>query len=140
MDEMINSELVKALRKERSWSQEQLAAISGISHRTVQRIENEGACSLDSIKGLAVAFEIEAVKLTIDKAEQIKTKANQRGRIFGLCGTGLGILGAYIGITVSLLANHITYGEAGMYYGSIGALGGISFAMVGVFSHRLSTS
>jgi len=140
MDEMINTALVKTLRKKRSWSQEQLATISGISHRTVQRIENEGKCSLESLKALAVIFEIEAVILTINKSEQSKKKANQRGRIFGLLGVVFGFIGAVTGITLSLLGNHITYGEAGMYYGIIGALSGISFASIGVLSSRLSTN
>ena len=139
MNEMINTALVKTLRKKRSWSQEQLATISGISHRTVQRIENEGKCSLESLKALAVTFEMEAVTLTINKAAQVKNKANKRGRILGLLGVGFGFLGAITGITFSLLGNHITYGEAGMYYGIVGALSGISFASIGILSSRLST-
>ncbi|WP_462163671.1 helix-turn-helix domain-containing protein [Pseudoalteromonas xiamenensis] len=38
MDQMINKDLVKKLRNERAWSQEQLSAVSGLSLRTVQRI------------------------------------------------------------------------------------------------------
>ena len=82
---------------------------------------------------------MEAVTLTINKAAQVKNKANKRGRILGLLGVGFGFLGAITGITFSLLGNHITYGEAGMYYGIVGALSGISFASIGILSSRLST-
>ncbi|EPJ51448.1 MAG: hypothetical protein OFPI_17630 [Osedax symbiont Rs2] len=54
----ISTQQIKLLRKERGWSQEQLSAISGLSTRTVQRIESSGDCSLDSTMALASAFEI----------------------------------------------------------------------------------
>jgi transcriptional regulator with XRE-family HTH domain len=57
----INSALVKKLRAEKSWSQEELATASGLNLRTVQRIETEATASLQSKKALAAAFEI-AVK------------------------------------------------------------------------------
>jgi len=51
------------LRKERGWSQEQLAAISGLSERTIQRIEKDGTCSLDSKMAIASAFDISPAEL-----------------------------------------------------------------------------
>jgi transcriptional regulator with XRE-family HTH domain len=57
----INSALVKQLRSEKFWSQEELAIASGLNLRTVQRIENEATASLQSKKALAGAFGI-AVK------------------------------------------------------------------------------
>ena len=57
----INSKLVKKLRAEKSWSQDELATVSGLNLRTVQRIETESTASLQSKKALASAFEI-AVK------------------------------------------------------------------------------
>ena len=57
----INSALVKQLRAEKFWSQEELAIASGLNLRTVQRIENEATASLQSKKALAGAFGI-AVK------------------------------------------------------------------------------
>lgn len=58
---MINSALVKKLRTEKSWSQEELATASGLNLRTVQRIETEATASLQSKKALAAVFDI-AVK------------------------------------------------------------------------------
>jgi DNA-binding XRE family transcriptional regulator len=57
----INSALVKQLRSEKFWSQEELAIASGLNLRTVQRIEKEATASLQSKKALAAAFGI-AVK------------------------------------------------------------------------------
>ncbi len=64
MDEMIDSELVKKLRSDRSWSQEHLSLVSGLSLRTVQRVENEGKCSLDSKKAIASALDVDVMLLT----------------------------------------------------------------------------
>jgi DNA-binding XRE family transcriptional regulator len=57
----INAALVKRLRSEKFWSQDELAIASGLNLRTVQRIENEATASLQSKKALAAAFGI-AVK------------------------------------------------------------------------------
>jgi transcriptional regulator with XRE-family HTH domain len=54
----VSSDIVRELRRERGWSQEQLATISGLSERTIQRIETGGDCSLDSKMALASAFEL----------------------------------------------------------------------------------
>jgi len=52
------------LRKERGWSQEKLAAISGLSERTIQRVERDGSCSLDSKMALAMAFDLSPTELS----------------------------------------------------------------------------
>ncbi len=56
--------LVKKLRDERHWSQEQLATLAGISLRTVQRVEAGDKVSLETLKSLAAVFEIDISKLT----------------------------------------------------------------------------
>ena len=48
---------IKKLRLERHWSQEQLADMSGLSIRTIQRIENGENAGLESLKALAAVFE-----------------------------------------------------------------------------------
>ncbi len=45
------------MRLERHWSQEQLAEMSGLSIRTIQRIENGENAGLESLKALAAVFE-----------------------------------------------------------------------------------
>lgn len=54
----INAALVKQLRSDKSWSQEELAIACGLNLRTVQRIENEATASLQSKKALAAAFGV----------------------------------------------------------------------------------
>ena len=48
---------IKKIRLERHWSQEQLAEMSGLSIRTIQRIENGENAGLESLKSLAAVFE-----------------------------------------------------------------------------------
>ncbi|QGY32656.1 helix-turn-helix domain-containing protein [Pantoea cypripedii] len=48
----------RALRLERAWSQEQLAELSGLSTRTVQRIENGERPGLETLSALAAVFGV----------------------------------------------------------------------------------
>jgi transcriptional regulator with XRE-family HTH domain len=54
----INADLVVKLRKEKAWSQEELAIASGLNVRTIQRVETEASASLQSKKALASALDI----------------------------------------------------------------------------------
>ncbi len=56
--------LIQKLRLQRGWSQEQLATISGLSTRTIQRIESGQTPSLETVKTLAAIFEIDVSQLT----------------------------------------------------------------------------
>ena len=58
-DKSQNIENLKKLRLEHNWSQEQLAELSGLNIRTIQRIENGEKASLESLKSLAAVFEID---------------------------------------------------------------------------------
>lgn len=56
--------LVQKLRLQRGWSQSQLAELSGLSTRTIQRIERGQAASTETLKSLASVFEIDFSQLT----------------------------------------------------------------------------
>jgi transcriptional regulator with XRE-family HTH domain len=56
--------IVRKLRLQKAWSQEQLAQMSGLSVRTIQRIERGQACGLESIKSLAAVFQVPVTDLT----------------------------------------------------------------------------
>ena len=140
MEQMIDRDLIKKLRRERSWSQDYLASVSGISLRTVQRIENEGSCSLESKKALASAFEIKANDLDINTAVIKTLTVINRGRNFGFIGVAIGFVCAYIGITMSFTLGQITSSQAGLYYGSVGTFCGISCAIIGVLSNKYGTN
>ncbi len=59
----LNLHLIKQLRNERGWTQQQRADICAISLRTVQRVEMQGVASLETCKALAAAFVIEREQL-----------------------------------------------------------------------------
>jgi transcriptional regulator with XRE-family HTH domain len=60
-----NAELIIKLRKDKSWSQDELALASGLNLRTIQRIEKESTASLQSRKALASALDIDIQDLNI---------------------------------------------------------------------------
>lgn len=51
--------LIQKLRLQRGWSQQQLADLSGLSVRTIQRLENGHVASVESLKALAAVFEVD---------------------------------------------------------------------------------
>lgn len=57
MDMKVDSQKLIQLRNARAWSQQHLADVSGLSLRTIQRIEKTQSASHDSIGALASVFE-----------------------------------------------------------------------------------
>ena len=53
----VNLRDIKKMRLDRHWSQDQLAEMSGLSIRTIQRIENGENAGLESLKSLAAVFD-----------------------------------------------------------------------------------
>ena len=51
--------LIQKLRLQRGWSQAQLAEMSGLSVRTIQRLENGQTASAETLKSLAAVFEVD---------------------------------------------------------------------------------
>lgn len=67
--------IIKKLRMERNWSQEQLAEFCGLSVRTIQRVESGSKASIETLMCLASVFEVNISKLTeeitvIDKSSE----------------------------------------------------------------------
>lgn len=50
--------ILKRLRENKKWSQEQLALMAGLSVRTIQRIERGQSASVESLKSLASVLEV----------------------------------------------------------------------------------
>lgn len=67
MQMKINASTLRQKRKEKFWSQEELAIASGLGLRTIQRVESDGNASFDTIKSIASALEIPARELTNDE-------------------------------------------------------------------------
>jgi transcriptional regulator with XRE-family HTH domain len=71
---------IKKLRLERHWSQEQLAEMSGLSTRTIQRIESGQNADFETLKSLASVFEINLSSLNKEEEKEqsrIEEKRNE---------------------------------------------------------------
>jgi transcriptional regulator with XRE-family HTH domain len=63
----INSEKLKLLREGKFWSQDELAIAAGLSLRTIQRAEREGVASLQSLKAMAAALNVDSAAIQAPK-------------------------------------------------------------------------
>lgn len=73
---------IKYFRELRKWSQEQLSAISGLTTRTIQRVEKGEPSSTDTRRALARAFGLEDIDsfnkpISIPDAEEQKAQQEQ---------------------------------------------------------------
>ena len=86
----IDSARLRELRTARQWSQEQLARLSGLNLRTVQRLESGAKVSMESLRALAAVFEVPAESLLLREApaRPPALKAMQDGVLRGLDFTG----------------------------------------------------
>jgi len=66
--------IVKTLRLQRGWSQDQLSQLSGLSVRTIQRIEKGNPPGLESLKSLAAVFDVSINSLQGEKEMTIQTE------------------------------------------------------------------
>ncbi len=75
--------IIRKLRLERGWSQEQLAELSGLSVRTIQRIERGQKPSLETLKSLAAVFDLEVSELTTeaDMSSQVNISTEEEQAI-----------------------------------------------------------
>lgn len=56
--------IVRKLRLRRGWSQDQLAEFTGVTVRTIQRVERGHKPSLETAKALAAVFEVDCSTFT----------------------------------------------------------------------------
>ena len=130
----IDANLIKNLREERSWSQEHLATVAGVSLRTIQRLESEGSASLETRMALAAAFGMSAADLLPRQSTQVPISRWHK------LGVGCGTAGALIGLLFGwsgALAGAPVGQDSGTTYGVMGALTGITFAFVGTIANSL---
>jgi transcriptional regulator with XRE-family HTH domain len=62
-DMYTNAQVIRKLREDRAWSQEHLAAVAGLSARTIQRLEAEGSASRETRMAIAAALGVELSQL-----------------------------------------------------------------------------
>lgn len=81
----VNVKLLLALRKEKAWSQDELATAAGLNLRTIQRIEKDGTASLQSVKALASALDTRIQDLELEESEMINELLGKEAEIvFGI--------------------------------------------------------
>jgi len=71
--------IIKKLRLQRGWSQDHLSQFSGLSVRTIQRIENGQKAGLESLKSLAAVFDMHVMELQkeTEMTDQLKESPEQ---------------------------------------------------------------
>ena len=84
----VNVALLLKMRKEKAWSQDELAIASGLNLRTIQRIEKEATASLQSIKALASTFEVDIRDLKNEESDMINELLNKEVKLVMGIGTG----------------------------------------------------
>jgi Predicted transcriptional regulators len=94
----INGEAVRALREQKSWSQEHLASASGLSVRTVQRVEMENVASAETRLALAAALDVPVAVLMsapLSPSAQVVGTGFERVMRKTLLGLGVGLAFAF---------------------------------------------
>lgn len=82
MDMQVDAQLIRNERLKRAWSQEQLAQVSGLGLRTIQRIENGENASLETVKALAAVLELPVEQLLVDSPRPNAPATLSRFRLF----------------------------------------------------------
>ena len=94
------AKFVKKERVERAWTQSQLATIADVNLRTIQRLEKDGAASFETLRGVALAFEIDVKELNPGSTTIIKSKKHENKRKVHLMprlSTGKGLTDVVVG-------------------------------------------
>src|SRR5947208_3079563 len=66
--------LVRSLREARGWTQAHLAEASGVSLRTIQRLERLHSCSAETRMALAAALGVDSRELSSEADRQANTQ------------------------------------------------------------------
>jgi transcriptional regulator with XRE-family HTH domain len=61
----INSSIIKDLRQTKGWTQQHFADASGLSLRTIQRVERDGSAAKETALAICATLEIELKQLSI---------------------------------------------------------------------------
>ena len=65
MDMKIDGDRIRREREQRAWTQEHLAGATGVSLRTIQRIETTGTSSHESLHALAAVLSLSVADLRL---------------------------------------------------------------------------
>lgn len=59
----VNSELIRERRTLKGWTQQQLADVTGLSLRTIQRVELQANASIETVNALCATLEVNRQEL-----------------------------------------------------------------------------
>ncbi|KJG39718.1 XRE family transcriptional regulator [Photobacterium angustum] len=129
--------IIRKLRLQRGWSQEQLSQLSGLSIRTIQRIEQGQKAGLESLKSLAAVFEIQVSDLQMEPPmnKEISITEDEKQAINyvkGIKGFYSNLTTYVLVISALLVINYFT--SPGYWWAVWPALGW----GIGIVSHALS--
>ena len=143
VDGVLNTELLKSLRKKKCWTQEKLAANAGLSLRTVQRAEGKGTFSSETLLALASALDTTSDSLVtfnsaaakVDDIATVKVR-QKRSQAVGYACAALGFICAYLAISYSLVNGFVEVGNAAIWYGGVASFTGVCLGIMGVVKEQ----
>jgi transcriptional regulator with XRE-family HTH domain len=127
----IDPATVRKLREAKAWSQEHLAGAAGLSTRTVQRVEAEGAAAAETLLALAAALGVTPAELR-PAAVAADAEDLTRGLRFGKAGLWGGLTCALIAIAAGYATGDLSAADAGVATGIVAGITGLSAALMGV--------
>lgn len=127
MEMNLDKDALKNQRDSRAWSQTQLAEVSGLSLRTIQRVEKTGIASQESAKSLAAVYECSIPELMAPKdSTQVKSQFN-----FGKMGSQAKIIHLFVLLPVVSFALYL-------YWTGHSATAWVNILRDSVFSRSIS--
>jgi len=110
MEMKLNSQKIISERKNKAWSQQHLADASVVSLRTIQRVENNGTGSLETVKALASCFELDVNELYENetRTETKSTNVQVKTRLAIACSLIIALFGSSMFLTSSSMASSMT--------------------------------
>ena len=100
----LRGDKVKDMRLANNWTQQHLAEVCNVSLRTIQRVENKGTASLETVMALCVAFDTKRETLfEVPKPEPDKMEKVQKSPLLIIIYIG----GLLSGIIISVAINSV---------------------------------
>lgn len=98
--------IIKKLRLQKGWSQAELAQFSGLSVRTVQRVERGANPGLETLKALAAVFDLDIADIQLEEENMDRNDVSiEEKRAFEYVQNVKGFYGhlvAYVLVTIGL--------------------------------------
>nr|WP_136249451.1 helix-turn-helix transcriptional regulator [Ningiella ruwaisensis] len=74
MENKVDKQRIKFLRKQKAWSQHHLSTLCNVSLKTIQRIEKTGVTSYETLQAISSVFELQPSDLQIIEKEIGRSK------------------------------------------------------------------